>query len=201
MNEKFFNLPIDKQNIIINAGYKVFASYPYKKAPMSMISYEANISKGLLFHYFENKKGLYLFLFNKAVAYSTEEAKKTGVNEETDFFEFISKTIILRAKMVQRYPYMYHFVTRAYYEQIDIIKDAISTIKGSLHQLKKEETLSRIDVSKFRNPSDLDQLFDIAIYLSEGYVYRNQDNIANSLDDMVQGANKMFEILKRNFYI
>ncbi len=201
MNEKFFNLSIDKQNTIINAGYKVFASYPYKKAPMSMISDEANISKGLLFHYFENKKGLYLFLFNKAVAYSTEEAKETDVNEETDFFEFISKTIKLRAKMVNSYPYMYQFVTRAYYEQNEIIKDAISTIKGSLHQMKKEEILSRMDVSKFRNPSDIDQLFDIVIYLSEGYVYRNQENIVNSLDDMVQGTNKMFEILKKNFYI
>lgn len=44
MNTKFFDLPEEKQ----------------KKALMSEIAGAANISKSLLFHYFQNKKTLYL---------------------------------------------------------------------------------------------------------------------------------------------
>ena len=62
MNEKFFALPKDKQERIINAGYKVFASNTYKKSPVNEIALEAGISKSLLFFYFKNKKELYLFL-------------------------------------------------------------------------------------------------------------------------------------------
>lgn len=31
MNEKFFNLPLEKQEKIINAGYRVFSRNSYKK--------------------------------------------------------------------------------------------------------------------------------------------------------------------------
>lgn len=74
MNEKFFQLSLEKQEKIINAAYKIFAQNSYKKAPMSEIAREGNISKALLFHYFQNKKDLYFFLWDKAV----EQVKKTS---------------------------------------------------------------------------------------------------------------------------
>ena len=63
MNEKFFSLPEERQRAMLNAGYRVFARNSYKKSPMSEIADAAGISKALLFHYFGNKKGLYLFLW------------------------------------------------------------------------------------------------------------------------------------------
>ena len=48
MNDKFFNLPLEKQQRIINAAYKVFSQSSYKKAPMSEIADEGGISKALL---------------------------------------------------------------------------------------------------------------------------------------------------------
>ena len=51
MNEKFFSLPIEKQEAIINAGYRVFSENSYKKSPMSEIADAAGISKSLLFYY------------------------------------------------------------------------------------------------------------------------------------------------------
>lgn len=65
MNEKFFSLPEEKQQAIINAGYRVFSQNTYKKSPVSEIAAEAGISKSLLFYYFRNKKELYLFLWEK----------------------------------------------------------------------------------------------------------------------------------------
>ncbi|MBP1853675.1 hypothetical protein [Metaclostridioides mangenotii] len=42
MRESFFSLQIDKQNKLIDSGYKVFSLYPYKKASVSIIANEAN---------------------------------------------------------------------------------------------------------------------------------------------------------------
>ena len=56
MNEKFFSLPAEKQQAILNAGYRVFSQNSYRKSPMSEIAVEAGISKSLLFHYLRNKK-------------------------------------------------------------------------------------------------------------------------------------------------
>ena len=38
MNEKFFSLPMEKQEAIINAGFRVFSQNSYKKSPMSEIA-------------------------------------------------------------------------------------------------------------------------------------------------------------------
>ena len=65
MNDKFFSLPIEKQEAIVNAGFRVFSQNSYKKSPMSEIADVAGISKSLLFYYFHNKKELYLFLLEK----------------------------------------------------------------------------------------------------------------------------------------
>ena len=67
MNSGFFTLPQEKQQAVINAGFKIFALYPYNKAPMSEIAGAAGISKSLLFYHFKNKKELYIFLWQKSV--------------------------------------------------------------------------------------------------------------------------------------
>ena len=58
MNEKFYLLPEEKQQKIINAGFRVFSQNSYKKSPMNEIADYAGISKSLLFHYFRNKREL-----------------------------------------------------------------------------------------------------------------------------------------------
>ena len=49
MNEKFFALPKEKQNRIINAGFRVFSRNSYRKSPVQEIAEESGISKSLLF--------------------------------------------------------------------------------------------------------------------------------------------------------
>lgn len=47
MNEKFFSLSAQKQQAILNAGYRVFSQNSYGKSPMREIAEEAGISKAL----------------------------------------------------------------------------------------------------------------------------------------------------------
>ena len=76
MNEKYFSLPDEKQQKIINAGFRVFSQNSYCKSPMVEIAADAGISKSLLFHYFRNKKELYLFLWNRCAEITMEYLNK-----------------------------------------------------------------------------------------------------------------------------
>ena len=58
MNEKFYSLPEEKQQAMLQAAYRVFSRYSYKNSPMREIAEAAGISKPLLFHYFRNKREL-----------------------------------------------------------------------------------------------------------------------------------------------
>lgn len=110
---------------IINAAYKIFAQNSYKKAPMSEIAGEGNISKALLFHYFQNKKDLYFFLWDKAVEQVKKTSYEQGVLETTDFFEIIYRSLWAKCSAIRSYPYLYHFAMNAYYEQEAEIKEGI----------------------------------------------------------------------------
>ena len=78
MNVKFYALPQEKQTAILNAGFHVFSQNSYKKSPVSEIAEAAGISKALLFHYFHNKKELYLFLWDTCARITVEAWKKTS---------------------------------------------------------------------------------------------------------------------------
>ncbi|MFD6209493.1 TetR/AcrR family transcriptional regulator, partial [Peribacillus sp. NPDC060253] len=67
MFSKFLNMDKEKQDRIINAAIKEFAQKGYDNASTNEIVKEAGISKGLLFHYFQNKKQLYLFLYEHMI--------------------------------------------------------------------------------------------------------------------------------------
>ena len=85
MNEKFFDLKKEKQDRMINASLKVFAMNGYAHASTDDIVREAGISKGLLFHYFVSKLGLYSFIYDYSIRYVILELT-TGVDkEETDY--------------------------------------------------------------------------------------------------------------------
>ena len=45
MNKSYFELPVNKQRNLLNAGYKIFVGFPYKKAPMIAIAEEDNSCK------------------------------------------------------------------------------------------------------------------------------------------------------------
>ncbi|GKU24400.1 TetR family transcriptional regulator [Clostridium folliculivorans] len=111
MNQAYFQLSSDKQKRLLNSGYKLFASYPYKKASMIAIANEADISKSLLFYYFKNKKEYYLFLFDAALDF-VDELKEKSINKEIkDFFQLINKTMERRMEIIHDYPYLYKFIT------------------------------------------------------------------------------------------
>ena len=94
MNEKFFNLPIEKQERIINAGYRVFSQNSYKKSPMSEIADAAGISKSLLFHYFLNKKELYMFLWDNCAKTTVQYLTEYKCYEQKDLFEMMYREIL-----------------------------------------------------------------------------------------------------------
>ena len=83
MNKKFFELPLEKQERIIKAAYIVFAHDNYKNASMSKIADAGGISKSLLFHYFQNKKDLYLYLWENINKIRALFAENPEIREAT----------------------------------------------------------------------------------------------------------------------
>ena len=135
MNEKFFDLKKEKQDRMINAALKVFAQNGYKHASTDDIVSEAGISKGLLFHYFGSKLGLYTFLHDYSVRFMKLELT-TGVSSSVkDYFEIRKQMEFAKMQVLKNYPYMQQFLDRCATENVSEALVAIEGQRGVIREV------------------------------------------------------------------
>lgn len=113
MNGRFFDLNKEKQDRMINAALKVFAQQGYRHASTDTVVMEAGISKGLLFHYFGSKIGLYTFIYDYSVKFLTLEFRACIDPLTQDLFELMKQMELARMHAMKAYPYMQQFLNRA----------------------------------------------------------------------------------------
>lgn len=171
VNEKFFALPKEKQQRILNAGYRVFGANSYKKSPVSEIAAEAGISKSLLFHYFRNKKELYLYLWKHAAAVTVQLLTESGCYEPTDLFEMMRLGMQAKLRIMALYPDLAAFTIRAYYERDPEIEPEIQKSYLAALAQKSAGALARVNPADFRPGLDLQMMYREMYWASEGYLW------------------------------
>lgn len=118
MNEKFFDLKKEKQDRMINAALKIFAANGYRHASTDDIVAEAGISKGLLFHYFGSKLGLYTFLYDYSTRFMKLELTTGVLSSADDYFEIRKQIEFAKMQVLRNYPYMQCFLERCASENV-----------------------------------------------------------------------------------
>ena len=149
MNDKFYALSVEKQSQILNAAYKVFATNQYKKAATSEIVAEAGISKSLLFHYFHNKRELYLFLWNYA------------------------------ADLTRKYTFLSLFSINSYFETEPDIQSIIQPDVQDVAKKTLEMLLSIMNLDFIRKDIEFVRIYKEILYASDGMHHhmRYQDHL------------------------
>lgn len=163
MNEKFFDLKQEKQDRMINAALKVFAMNGYQHASTDEIVKEAGISKGLLFHYFISKIGLYEFLYDYSARYMQLELRTSISESETDYFKLIRQEQEAQMEVCRKYPYMQLFIDRSMTEDVP---EAIDVVKEQRIQMQEtyDAILERVDQSRFPEDLELIRLHNMLQY-------------------------------------
>lgn len=116
MNEKFFDLAREKQDRMINGAIEVFARNGYKHASTDDMVRAVGVSKGLWFHYFGSKEGIYVFVYDYCVKYMLLELSTIVDENERDYFERIRQIAMTKTKVGKSYPYLTIFLEKAAYE-------------------------------------------------------------------------------------
>lgn len=171
MNEKFYSLPEEKQQRIINAGFNVFSQNSYKKSPMNQIAELAGISKSLLFHYFRNKKELYLFLWDRACSITIAYLEKYGCYQPEDLFEMMERGMKAKIHMMKKYRSMTAFVVKAFYEKDPEISSAIHASYQKYFGIKANDAISKVDPADFVDGMDIKLMYREMYLASEGYLW------------------------------
>ena len=196
MNPKFFSLPKERQLQIINAGFRVFGNNSYKKSPMSEIAAEGGISKSLLFHYFQNKKDLYLYLWKTCAEETIDEMTRSGCYEQKDLFSTLDSGMQAKLRLMKRYPGIARFAIRAFYEKDpEVCEDIQQSMQQYLaaHARKK---LAALDPDDFIPGIDLEMMYKEMYWASEGYLYEQLQDGTLDPEEMERSFRKLLTFWK-----
>ena len=197
MNEKFFTLPKEKQQAILNAGYRVFSRNSYKKSPVSEIAAEAGISKSLLFHYFRKKLELFQFLWELSGKVTMQYLEAAGCYEQTDLFDSVLRGLRAKVRIMQRYPEIGAFVLRAYYESDEAVRKMIRQCSEKYIQPNATRLLAQLDPNDFVPGLDLRMMYRDMYWASEGYLWERLQSGRLDAETMEQDFLEMIDFWKK----
>lgn len=206
MFSKFLSIDIEKQNRILNAAMKEFAKNGYEKASTNEIVKESEISKGLLFHYFKNKKQLFLYLYNYCIDLNMNEFYKKIDLSESDFFTRLRQTQLIKMELLKKYPEIFRFIEAAYLEDSSEIKQELEVKNKELMKSSVDVLFKDIDTSKFKDGIDIKKVINIVIWTLQGFadevMTREKLSTSNqtNYDDAFLEADEYLNMLKNCFY-
>ena len=170
MNDRFWELKKEKQDRMINSALKVFSQYGYKHASTDEIVKGADISKGLLFHYFESKIGLYAFLYDYATRFVALEL--TANVDENGYYELYKQILTAKANSMSQYPYIFLFLNKADEETdneaVSVISERREKYQRILHALKE-----RADITAFAPGIDFEKVGVILDFTIDGLIQKS----------------------------
>ena len=199
MNSKFFDVKKDKQDAIINAALKTFALKGYKDASTDVIVKEAGISKGLLFHYFTSKQGLYDFIVDYSTKYMILELTRTVKKSEKDLFSLMLQVSTGRVRVMRNYPFMNRFLRSIRAEEDP---EALSAIGESIEDIDRtyRNIYAQIDSKKLLQPDQLPRIIDIINWLYNGFVEENFRIDDPDPEKLYDGYATYLTLLRDHFY-
>jgi len=206
MEPKFLALEQEKQDRILNAAMKEFAQNGYKNTSTNNIVKQAGISKGLLFHYFTNKKELFLTLYDYFVDLFLKDMQKKIDWEDKDIFSRNRQIASLKIKLFHQYPDIFNFLNTAITENAQEIKHDLESRKEKLINHNYREMLQDIDKSKFKDDLDVSRIIEIIGWSMEGFSYKQQAKFRGlsldeiDLEETLQELDRYIEVLKHSFY-
>ncbi|MBT2679953.1 TetR/AcrR family transcriptional regulator [Bacillus sp. ISL-35] len=206
MTSKFLSLNPEKQERILNAALKEFAQKGYENASTNEIVKSAGISKGLLFHYFNNKKELYLFLYNHFTEVISEEFFQELDFSERDIFERLKNLMILKSRLMARHPEIFDFMMSASMESSEDVKESLNNTTTELMQDSYSKLFDNIDLEKFRDGTDIQRTINIIMWTLQGFSNQELEKakrLNKGLDDFeeaFQEAEVYIDMMKKAFY-
>ena len=204
--EKLDNLEENRKDAIINAALMEFATKGYDAASTIIIAKNAGISKGLMFHYINSKKDLFLFLCDYCSKILKREYFDIINFNEKDLLERLRQSYILQLELLHRYPWILEFSKITAGEKSAEVREELEEILKGTQPVCYETMFDTIDASRFREGLDIEWCKRFIYWTNVGFTNQVLENIRNSeisgldYDRIVEELDNYLDELRKSFY-
>ena len=155
----FQNLTKAKQDIIIRVAVEEFSEKGYAGASINSLVERLAIAKGSIFQYFGDKKGLFLFVFNKTLEMVKDHLREIrDLPTDEDFFARLERILNAGVLFLHEHPLIYSLYLKTLFESdipfrnemlLALRKHSLGYIRSLLETAKKRgELRDDIDIDK-----------------------------------------------------
>ena len=162
-------IPEDKRASLLAAAVQEFAALGYVSASTNRIVEEAHISKGLLFYYFGDKKGLYLYAVQTCIAELIRRFdERLGPTTSSDVFERLKQYTLAKWSLVEEDPSAFEFLQEAMLDPPAELREALAACTAEPVAAAYQRLFEGIDTTAFRPGVTADQAMHLLSWTLDG---------------------------------
>lgn len=207
MGEFFENLNNQKKERIINAALAEFAQKNYDDASTNNIVTTAQIGKGMLFHYFGNKKNLYLYLYKYVWEVMDNEICSQIDTGKGDLPSILKQIGRRKLEVLKRHPDMTDFIAQTKREKSPQVHEDLEKIeKERSNQLKENFLFGNLDMSLLKPEFRNENTIKLIRWALDGCTkelqdnYKGQDIQDSAIDELMKDYERYVDIIRQAFY-
>jgi AcrR family transcriptional regulator len=204
-------MPPDKDKALFEAALSEFAEKGFARASTNEIARRAGISKGLAFHYYGSKKGLFLGVLDRSIAHLIKRfAELSPEREILDPFERIMERSVVKMRLSFEEPAMYKLI----YDAFVAMPPELAPDLGRRYQAMVESGMammgSGVDPSLLREGVDPAKAMNLVMIFLEGWTNRYTEDFRRSgagyeevfsrVEELKAEALEYFDMIKRGIY-
>jgi len=196
---------------ILKAAIAEFGKVGYAAASTNEIVKNAKVSKGLLFHHFKNKEGLYkecqFYVLDEYAKYMLQRVDFSS----PDIFERLLSNLHIKMEFGRKNPEFLSLINRVMHME----DEASNVIRSEADKMKVFENMNKkmadlfigLDVTKLRAGMDLVKVMDFTGLILEASWVRyyklhqnDPETIAQHMESFLAEAEEIIGVLKFGFY-
>jgi TetR/AcrR family transcriptional regulator len=150
----FENLPYEKRNKVLQSCIEEFAQYGYEQASTNRIVKRADISKGILFHYFGDKKTLYMYVIRHAIKILSNRIYQETDTYPGDLVEQLMAWGMKKIQLAAEEPVLFQLLFSALTTMPSDLSEELTELWGQIYIENTQKFTESIDTTQFR--ADID---------------------------------------------
>ncbi|WP_334075406.1 TetR/AcrR family transcriptional regulator [Paenibacillus sp. A14] len=182
-----------KIDIILQYALEEFSEQGYRKASTNRIIQKADTSKGILFHYFGSKKGLYLQILDQCLDQFEAFLNAELSEMPEDILERYVTISTAKVKMFMKYPTIYKLVVSAFQDTPEELRAELAEREQRIKKQGEAWFRTKIDTSRFRETFVTERALEIVASVLEMKTRKFMEEFGGLPD---RGTSRLLKVTK-----
>ncbi|RIE17463.1 TetR/AcrR family transcriptional regulator [Candidatus Cryosericum septentrionale] len=162
------SIPDGRRTALVTAAIREFAGNGYLAASTNRIVEAAGVSKGLLFHYFGDKKGLYLYAVQTCITEVMRRFDERLGPASPDLFERLRQYTLTKWSLIEEQLSTFAFLQEAMTDPPAELRDALLASTAEITASTYQRLFQGIDTSAFRPGVTVEQAMHLLSWTFDG---------------------------------